>query len=64
MKEYIDDLLKQLPNGNYKAYLSGHRAEFVDFLYDYENAPLYAFWRMAKVPDPTDEKTKKIVGLI
>ena len=32
MKEYIDDLLKQLPNGNYKTYLAGHRAKFVDFL--------------------------------
>lgn len=64
MNEYIDHLLEELPEGNYKAYLRGHQVEFIDFMWEYENAPLYAFWRMGNVPDPKDEKTKKLVGLI
>ena len=63
MKEYIDQILSQLPDGEHKKYLETHKEDFAKWEWDHEEYPLYAYFRLRGLKDPEDAATCKVLDL-
>lgn len=60
MHEYIEDIIKKLPKEQV-SFLSAHKAEFVDYLWEHEDWPLLGFLKECAEKHPDDKATKEML---